>query len=738
MSLKITPVTLGNARFTVYSPGCVRMEYAKDGQFSNYPSLLVGSRTARSVKADVTGRGKNLRIKTDAFELRYVDNGENFSAENLQIVHRNHTGQRAIWTPAKKDQGNIGTVTRSLDFWKWCGGPERFPVEGILSTEGGHFLPDEPRVYWNTRHAWPEDLSSRVWFDGYFFAYGNNYKSALQDFVKVFGRIPMVPRWTFGFWYSRWYAYTDKQFIELAKRYRREGVPIDVMIIDTDWRDGWGGYDWSRNYFPAPEKALKALKKLGLRTSLNDHPGYDRYDPLPESDRHLPALAQRLGPLPHQGQWACDWSNKNAVRAWKDVLLGPFFKQGMDFWWIDGWIKPPFGKLDSQLWANRQYYEVAEEQTGKRGLILSRWGGIGSHRYPVQFSGDTPSDWSVLRKQIEFTAASGTLGAIYWSHDIGGFFERGKVDEELFIRWFQFGAMSPVFRTHSDHGIREPWKYGVRVRRLFRKQTRIRYALAPYLYTLSREAHDTGLPIVRPLYLEYNDNDGGALYRRQQYTIGRDLLVIPADHPADKRTGFCRKRVYFPNGTWYGLETNEVIFGMDDRFIDIPLERIPTYVRGGAILPCQAVGEALGTKPPAEMHFDYYPDPLCASVHTLYEDDGESMEYQQGRCARTVITASRSEEQLTWRIDAPKGSYTGMPKRRTYVLRCRLEEDEEVSEVQARIGGKKVRALKHRITRQALAGAVRTPWRFCEVRVVSPNRVVRVDIRLRGGRKRGA
>lgn len=732
MSMKSTPVVLGNARFTVYSPGCLRMEYAKDGEFSPYPSLLAADRPTRPVRADVRRTGKSLTIRTDRFELRYRDNGENFNAENLQIVHRNHVGHKQVWVPGKRDQGNLGTVTRSLDFWKWCGGPERFPVEGILSTEGGHFLPDEPRVYWNTKQDWPENLSSRVWFDGYFFAYGNDYKSALKDFVTVFGRIPMVPRWTFGFWYSRWYAYTDKEFVALAKRYRKEGIPIDVMIIDTDWRDGWGGYDWSRKYFPGPERALKTLKDLGLRTSLNDHPGYGNYDALPENDSHIPKLERRLGPLPHQGQWACDWSNKKAVQTWKDVLLGPFFKQGMDFWWIDGWIKSPFGTLDSQLWANRQYFEVAEEQTNKRGLVLSRWGGIGSHRYPVQFSGDTPSEWSMLQKQIEFTSSSGALGAIYWSHDIGGFFETGKVDEELFIRWFQFGAMSPVFRTHSNHGVREPWKYGKKVRRLFSKQTKIRYALAPYWYTLAREAHDTGLPIIRPLYLEYNDNDGGALQRKHQYTIGRDLLVIPADQPADKRGGVCRKRAYFPNGTWYGLETNEVLFGMDDRVIDIPLDIIPTYVRGGAILPCQRVGDALGTKPPDEIHFDYYPDPLTESTYVLYEDDGESRDHLKGDHARTTVSASRNEERIEWKISAPRGSYRGMPKRRTCVLRCRLEAGETVSEARVRTGQGPWRKIKHRITHQSLADTVKSHWRFCEIRVDSSNRPVRAEVRLGG------
>ncbi len=727
MSVRQTPVVLGNARFTVYSDRCVRLEFSWGGKFSEGPSLLAGRKSARPVKAEVKVQGKKLVIKTAQFELAYTDNNQVFSAENLTIVHKNKEGHRMVWAPGKKDGGNLGTVTRSLDQWKWCGGPNHYPVEGILSTDGGHFLPDEARVYWNEKIGWPECRGHAVQFDGWFFAYGNDYKGALKDLVTVLGPIPMVPRWTFGFWYSRWYAYTDQEVIALARRYRKENIPIDVMIIDTDWRGGWGGYDWNKKYFPKPEKAMKTLHDMGLMTSLNDHPGYDNYDGLPAEDSHIPAIRKRLGPLPHQGQWACDWSNEKAVRAWKDVVLGPLFDQGMDFWWVDGWIKPPFPNTDSQLWANQAYYELAEEKTGKRGMILSRWGGIGSHRYPVQFSGDTPSEWNMLQRQIEFTASSGGLGAVYWSHDIGGFFCREKVEEELFIRWCQFGAMSPVFRTHSDHGIREPWGYSDKTKAIFRKQTHIRYALAPYFYGLAREAHTSGLPLIRPLYLEYNDNDGGALYRKHQYMIGRDLLVIPADAPVDKVSGVQRKRAYFPNGRWFGLETGERYQGMLDGFVEIPVERIPTYVREGAILPSQTVGQSLGVKVPGEIHFDYFPSGVEKSAYELYEDDGESHDHAKGRFAITRITGETAQDVIRVRISAPKGAYQGMPDKRRYVVRCRVEADARI-QAEAKVGPGEWKRVRSRLTQEILAGTVKSGHTFCEVAVDSRNEPV--EIRL--------
>jgi len=171
-----TPVVLGNARFTVYRTGCVRLEYAKNGQFCDDPSVLVGKQLAKPIRAEVKYEKKSLRILTDKFELQYLNDGKCFSAGNLKILHRDVFGNDQVWAPGKADKGNLGSTQRCLDHWKWCGGPAKYPVEGILSTDGGHFLPDEPRVYWDSKYDWPANRGSTVEFDGYFFAYGDDYK----------------------------------------------------------------------------------------------------------------------------------------------------------------------------------------------------------------------------------------------------------------------------------------------------------------------------------------------------------------------------------------------------------------------------------------------------------------------------------------------------------------------------------------------------------------------------------
>jgi alpha-glucosidase (family GH31 glycosyl hydrolase) len=403
----------------------------------------------------------------------------------------------------------------------------------------------------------------------------------------------------------------------------------------------------------------------------------------------------------------------------------------MDFWWIDGWIKSPFGNMDGQLWANRQYYEVAEEWTGKRGLILSRWGGLGSHRYPVQFSGDTLSDWPTLKRQIMFTADSGNLGAAYWSHDIGGFFNK-EIDDELFIRWSQFGSLSPVFRTHSHHGIREPWKFGSRAKRVFKKQTRMRYALAPYLYTLAREAHDCGLPLARPMYLEY-PTDKVAPGFRYQYLLGKDLLVIPADGPSEGKTGISRKRAYFPPGDrWLALETSDIVEPQQVLNLRIPLERIPVYVREGAILPSQPVGEAIGVEVPEELHLDCFPGVDGASEYELYEDDGESRGYEKKGFAKTRVKVSRSFEKIDVAIARPRGSYEGMPEQRDYVVRIRLQPEEEVASAEVKKGSEPWADAKRKTVSKVLASGLASGHRFCQVKAsASKDESLKLRLKLR-------
>jgi len=661
-----TPVTFANARFTVYAPGVIRLEYRKHGNFPERASFLTAEVLPPPLAAEVVVEGDRLVLRTDCLTLTFIDDGKEFGADNLFIAHPSGNG-RELWRPGMSNEP-LGTVVRSLDA---VANLDRQEHETFFNRLGRFSLEDQAQVYRTADGQWveasPYDLMGQDWW---FFGYGTDYAGALQQFVRLFGRIPLVPRWVFGFWYSKWFEYTDTELLAIVAQYRERGLPMDVLVVDTAWREkDWLGYNWHPQRFPDPAGFLAKLKALGLTVPLNDHPGYsDDVNELPSGDDLIPLLQERLGDPPQRGLWECHWGSRTCVETWKALVLSKQITQGVDFWWVNGWgYHDPFRFLKSQLWINHHYSEVVGQYSGKRALILSRWGGWGSHRYPVQFSGDAQSTWEMLQYQIRFTAESGGAGACYWSHDIGGF--HGKViDDDLYIRWVQFGAFSPVFRTHSAYGIREPFAYSELALQVFRQVVRWRYAMLPYWYQLAHEAHETGLPLCRPMFLHYPE-ETAAYAHPQQYLLGRDMLVAPVCQAGER----VRQQVWLPRGTWISATTGECLQGPCTHLQDVPLAEVPVYYRQGAIIPHLPPAECTKRQPWGDYWFDIYPTPGATTLD-LYEDDGETPGHAGGEYATTHITVTDTGDSLTVHIAPTTGDFPGCKEERHYTFNLYLNE----------------------------------------------------------------
>ena len=527
-----------NIRVFVYSATLFRIEYQPQRQFEDHPTLLMGTRKPTEIEAIVKKRGNCLRVQTPKCELIYQQQGEDFAQDRLDIQFQ-HGDELRRWERSCQHTQSIPQVYRSLD--EWPQGVNRHSTPIIINNDGWHVISDNAGVYWDCERQWPVVERRPYYQNLYLFTYGHDISQAFADFVHLFGRPPLLPRQAFGAWYSRWYDYQDQELLQLLDEYEQHQLGLDVLVVDVDWhRHHWNGYDWRSSSFPSPQKFIAAVKKKGLKLMLNDHPGYDLYDPLPEDDSQLAALRKQIPEPPYKGMWACDWSRASIVEKWAQLCLGKLLQQGIDWWWIDGWGDQPFPGIDGQLWLNWQYYRITRSLSPqKRALILSRWGGIGSHRYPVQFSGDTHSTFAQLEFQIAYTAYSGGVGAYYWSHDLGGFHE-AEIDEELYIRWIQFGTFSPIFRTHSNHGIREPFRFSARALAIYRKYIRLRYQLLPYFEQLHFRNHLTGWPLLAPLRFTHPDADTGEQYPGQ-YLLGDYLLLAPINLTISRKEPACHQ-----------------------------------------------------------------------------------------------------------------------------------------------------------------------------------------------------
>ena len=352
-----------------------------------------------------------------------------------------------------------------------------------------------------------------------------------------------------------------------------------------------------------------------------------------------------------------------------DILHHPLEKQGVDFWWLD-WQQEPNTRTPgvSPTWWLNYVHFTDQAREGKRPLLFHRWGGLGNHRYEIGFSGDTISVWDSLAFQPWFTATAANVGYAYWSHDIGGHMP-GVVDPELYTRWIQFGIFSPILRTHTTKNPdaeRRIWAYPEPYSGLMRERYHERYAMLPYIYTEARRTYDTGLAFLHPLYYEWPEADE-AYSNKNEYVFGEEMIVDPVVAPGDQISGLVEQSVWIPPGEWIEAETGKHFRGPATVKRHFSISQVPVYVRAGAIIPMAPPMLYSHQKPLDPLLLQVFPlSDGQTSQYTLYEDAGNTRDYQQGQAAWTLITAREKAGELTVDIAPLRGSYPNMPTRRAY------------------------------------------------------------------------
>ncbi|HTB34115.1 MAG TPA: TIM-barrel domain-containing protein, partial [bacterium] len=667
-------MVLGPARFTVLGPGLIRLEYSPQQAFEDRSSFFAVQRNTGAQTFKHWTDAEGWHLETASLHLRYRADDLPFHSGNLSIQVK--AAPQAHWRPGLASSGNLGGTLRTLDN---CEGPLDLG-DGLLSRDGWYLKDDSSTVlYDDEAEPW---VSPRApgGLDWYFFGYGLDYPSALRAMIGLSGPIPLPPYWAFGSWYSRYWPYHSHEFLEIAEQYREHGFPLDVMVVDMDWhRQGWTGYSWNRELIPDPEALLRGLHERGLRVTLNLHP---HAGVGPHEDAY-PGFARALGQDPADGKTVpFDVTNRAFMREYFRLLLHPLEAQGVDFWWMD-WQQgttTAMPGLDPLTWLNDLHYRDRERpgnaafggpaSPARRGMGFSRWSGWGDHRHPVQFSGDTHSNWEVLEFLPQFTATAGNVGVAYWSHDLGGHFPSGRqVDAELYLRWLQFGALSPVMRIHSAAdplNDRRPWLYGREFEDAARRAYALRASLVPYLYGAARQCFESGLPMLRPLYLHYPDQPQ-AYGAGHQYLLGQDLLVAGVARPGFGPRRVVHAQVWFPEGEWYDWETLERFAGPGETLVATPMEAFPLFIRGGAPVCTQEPGRARACDLDGPLVLRVLPGP--AAERELYEDDGESVDYKSGAYRKTRMATRPLPGGAQLLLLGPSlGSFRGDQRRRPWQL----------------------------------------------------------------------
>jgi alpha-glucosidase (family GH31 glycosyl hydrolase) len=695
-------VTIGQARFTVLTPQMIRMEWSADGKFEDHASFVFINRRlpVPRFSHEVTKDGATLTLRTEELTLTYTSAGDGrFTTDNLSIAFT-VDGKPVVWHPGMADPENLQGTTRTLD--GALGAKTKEPIEqGLVSRSGWALVDDSTRPLFDSadfrflegeKSPWPWVMERPAeeqpgkYVDWYFFGYGRDYRKALGDYVRVAGRIPLPPRFAFGAWWSRYWAYSDQELDELVRGFRENDTPLDVLVIDMDWhineeqlkaigesdksgqRLGWTGYTWNKLLFPDPDAFLKNLHQEGLKVTLNMHPASG----VQSWEQAYPAMARAMGIDPATKKYVpFDIADKRYATNYMDLLHHPLEKQGIDFWWLD-WQQEQRTSLPGVMptwWLNYVHF-TDQQREGKRPLLFHRWGGLGNHRYQIGFSGDTISVWDSLAFQPWFTATAANVGYAYWSHDIGGHVP-GAVDPELYTRWVQFGAFSPILRTHTTKNPdseRRIWAYPEPYASILRSTFQLRYALQPYLYTEARRTYDTGVAFFRPLYYDWPYSTP-AYDAKNEYLFGDQMLAAPVVSPADKITGLASEKIWLPAGEWFEWPTGKRLDGPAQVDRSFSIDQTPVYLKTGAIVPMQPPMLYTGQKPVDPLIVNVWPLGTGeSSNYSVYEDSGVSVEYQRGVFARTPIKAVQKGDTLRVEIGPVEGGYPGMLKTRAYEL----------------------------------------------------------------------
>jgi alpha-glucosidase/alpha-D-xyloside xylohydrolase len=545
----------------------------------------------------------------------------------------------------------------------------RVPIPWIIGASGWALFFHQPFGTFDLNGAQakfqPASRSAALPLDLFFVA-SPDPATIMAEYVRITGHAEMPPLWSFGYQQSHRTLASREEVLVEAKTFREKKLPCDALIYlgtgfcPSGWNTENGSFVWNSRVFPDPKQMLDELHNDSFRAVM-----------------HVVILSDRLHGTVHDPCSISRFDEEEASCHWDAHRKD--FAQGVDGWWPD-----EGDPLDSRsrLVRNRMYWEGPQlDRPRERPYALHRNGYAGMQRYAAfLWSGDVYSTWETLKTHVPIALNTALSGIPYWGTDIGGFVPTLEFTAELYVRWFQFGAFCPLFRSHGRAWkLRLPWGWNTgdpgpveinnyngaaipdasqlhdaRVEPICRKYLELRYRMLPYLYSAVHECATKGMPIMRALWLHFPD-DPKAVECGDQYLWGRSVLVAPV-----VEKGATTRRVYLPRSTWYDFWSGERLAGGREITRPVDLETMPLFVREGSILPLGPVKQFSAEKVDEPLSISIYPGADASFL--LYEDDGTSFDYRRGEWMGTQMAWDDTRKILGLRL-AP-GSRMSSPKAR--------------------------------------------------------------------------
>lgn len=598
-----------------------------------------------------------------------------YIGEQVSVYHTLQNNERFIGLGEKT--GNLNRRGSAYVHWNtdYFGYPENadplycstpFYIGLHSGVQYGIFLDNTHRSVFNfgaSNHRF-SSISADAGEMNYYFIAGDNVPGIISHYTALTGRMPLPPKWSLGFQQCRYSYYPDTEVLRIANTFREKQIPCDVMYLDIHYMDAYKCFTFDKERFSQPDKMVNELKALGFQTTVILDPGvktetgYDVYDSGNKADvfvKYADGTTYECSvwpgrsampdfTAPHTRQWWKEWmkfyTSKGIRGFWNDMNEPASWGQCTP----DNTVFAFDGNTTTHREARNVYgmqmarstYEGAREQLhNERPFILTRAGFSGIQRYAAVWTGDNLASDEHMLLGVRLVNSLGLSGVPFAGVDVGGF--SGTTTPALFARWISVAAFSPFFRVHKMINAisSEPWSYGEEVTDIARNYISLRYRLMPYLYSLFYEASQTGVPVVRSLAMLYPHSD--EVYApdfQNQFMLGSYLLVCPCSS-AQRIT-----KVFLPEGEWYDLY-NDKKYSAGIHLIEAPLERLPVFVKAGAVIPMQSLVQSLQHKPADTLEIHTYAGADSSFVY--YEDDGITFDYEKGKCLQRTLSFYQNE-----------------------------------------------------------------------------------------------
>ncbi len=639
----LPPVVVNELRVQVMSPWLVRIEEKGPAGFEDRPTFTVVNRELLAADARVAEEKGQTVIYTADWRI-ILPAG---ASSCMDVVIEPAAGDRRMLHADDLKPA-------------WMPTPSELPACWIL--------PDVPRVIPPAQGALPSPRNEKHPYSGWdmtngapdiyvFFPKASGYERFREEFLRLTGPVPVPPLYAFGLWYSRYHPYGENTALDVIDRFRRAGIPLDVFVVDTDWRVGAScGYAINTSLFPDMARFIQRAHDKQVRIMLNDHPE-------PKGNHALSPEELRFR---HDG-----------LRSLLDL--------GVDIWWFDrNWhthLQAPAPGLCKEVWGMRLYHDVTQEaRPNQRPLIMSNADGINNgrletpshpaaHRYPVWWTGDTVAEWNYLSMGVRNGVDSGVVSLLPYVHeDLTG--HHGQPDPELYVRFMQFGTLSPIARIHCSVGVtRYPWNYGPKIERITGDYIRLRYRLLPMIYSAAWQAAWDGTPLLRRCDLEWPQD--AEARDETQYLFGDDLLVAPILTPAEEYQP-SRRSVWIPEGEWMDLWSGNVLKGPATVTREAHLHQVPLFVRcGGVVVSAPQIVHTSDARWEQAILDAYVPAEDVQTTRSLVEDDGLSAGTAALPPSVSNISFERRKNRISLSVSA-SGPQENRPVSRMWTIRFHL------------------------------------------------------------------